>query len=144
MVPYNKTTLFSTAQWIVTSKRRVGSKIRQLVETEEECTLILTELYRIDDQLRRARSMRVSATLTLVDWFTILEHFEWRCAYCQSEPFQVLHHILPQEVAGTTPENCVPACHHCKCSPKREYTHVHAYLATLQREKKTGEERSSI
>ena len=33
MVPYNKTTLFSTAQWIVTSKQRVGSKIRQLVET---------------------------------------------------------------------------------------------------------------
>ena len=105
MVPYNKATLFRTAQWIVTSKRRVGSKIRQLVETEEECTLILTELYRIDDQLRRARTLRVSATLTLVDWFHTLEHFQWHCAYCQSEPFQVLHHVLPQEVAGTTPQN---------------------------------------
>jgi hypothetical protein len=133
MVLYNKETLFSAAQWIVTSKRRVGRKIRQLVGTEEECTLILTELYRIDDHLRRARSLRVSATLTIVDWLTILEYFKWHCAYCQSEPFQVLLHILPQEVAGTTPENCVPACYHCKCSIKREYTHVQVYLAKIQR-----------
>jgi hypothetical protein len=132
MVPYNRATLFRVAQWIVTSKRRVGRKIRELAGTEEECTLILTELYRIEDHLRRARSLKVSATLTLVDWFKILEHFEWRCAYCRAEPFQVLLHVLPQEVAGTTPENCVPACHHCKCSPKREYTHVQAYLATIQ------------
>jgi hypothetical protein len=132
MVPYNRATLFRVAQWIVTSKRRVGRKIRELAGTEEECTLILTELYRIEDHLRRARSLKVRATLTLVDWFRILEHFEWRCAYCRSEPFQVLLHILPQEVAGTTPENCVPACYHCKCSPKREYAHVEAYLATVQ------------
>jgi hypothetical protein len=131
VVPNNKETLFHVAQWIATSKRRVGRQIRQLVETEEECTLILTELYRVEDHLRRARSLRARATLTLVDWFTILEHFEWRCAYCQSEPFQVLLHILPQEVAGTTPENCVPACRHCKCSSKRECTHVMRYLAIL-------------
>ena len=131
MVPYNRETLFRVAQWIVTSKRRVGRQIRQLVGTEEECTLILTELYRIEDHLRRARALRVGATLTLVDWFNILEHFQWRCAYCQSESFQVLLHILPQEVAGTTPENCVPACRRCKCSSKRENTHVVKYLATL-------------
>ncbi len=132
MVAHNKETLLRVARWIGTSKRRVGSKIRELVETEEECTLILTELYRIDDNLRRARSLRVSATLTLVDWFNALEYFQWRCAYCRSEPFQVLVHILPQEVAGTTPENCVPACRRCKCSPKRECAHVQAYLTTLR------------
>ncbi len=134
MIPHNKATLFRTAQWIVTSKRRVGSKIRQLTGTEEECTLILTELYRIEDHLRRARTLKVSATLTLVDWFNILEYFQWRCAYCRSGPFQMLVHILPQDVAGTTPENCVPACRHCKCSSKRECNHVQAYLATIQRE----------
>jgi hypothetical protein len=132
MVSHNKETLLRVAQWIVTSKRRVGRQIRELVGTEEECTLILTELYRIEDNLRRARSLRVSATLTLVDWFNILEYFQWRCAYCQSEPFQVLVHILPQEVAGTTAENCVPACRRCKCSPKRECSHVQAYLTTLR------------
>jgi hypothetical protein len=132
MVPYNKATLFDVAQWIVTSKRRVGREIRRLVGTEEECTLVLTELYRIEQNLRRARTLKVSATLTLVDWFTILEHFQWHCAYCRSGPFQVLVHILPQEVAGTTPENCIPACRRCKCSPKRECTHVQAYLATIQ------------
>ena len=136
MVPYNKATLFDVAQWIMTSKRRVGREIRQLVGTEEECTLVLTELYRLEQNIRRARTLKVSATLTLVDWFTILEHFQWHCAYCQSAPFQVLLHILPQEVAGTTPENCVPACRHCKCSPKRECTHVQAYLATIQCERK--------
>lgn len=144
MVPYNRETLFRAAQWIVTSKRRVGRKIRQLVGTEEECTLILTELYRIEDHLRRARSLRVDATLTLVDWFTILEYFQWRCAYCQAEPFQVLLHILPQDTAGTTPENCVPACRHCKCSSKRERTHVMKYLATLhypQAEQKVPEKK---
>ena len=135
MVTYNRETLFRVAQWIVTSKRRVGRQIRQLVETEEECTLILTELYRIDDQLRRARAFKVRATLTLVDWFNILEHFQWRCAYCQSEPFQVLLHILPQEEAGTTPENCVPACLHCKCSSKRDCAHVMRYLAMLHNQK---------
>jgi hypothetical protein len=134
MIPHNKETLFRAAQWIVTSKRRVGSKIRQIAGTEEECTLILTELYRIEDHLRRARTLKVSATLTLVDWFNTLEYFQWRCAYCRSGPFQMLVHIIPQEVAGTTPENCVPACRHCKCSSKREYTHVQAYLATIQRE----------
>ena len=134
MVPYNRETLFRAAQWIVTSKRRVGRQIRQLVGTEEECTLILTELYRVEDHLRRARSLGVPATLTLVDWFNILEHFQWRCAYCQAEPFRVLLHILPQEVAGTTPENCVPACRRCMCSSKRECGHVMRYLATLHRQ----------
>ena len=129
MVTYNRETLFSVAQWILASKRKVGRQIRQLVETEEECTLILTELYRLEYNLRRARSLKVSATLTLVDWFNILEYFHWHCAYCRSKPFQVLVHILPQEMAGTTSENCVPACLRCKCSPKREDTSVQAYLA---------------
>ena len=132
MEHYNKETLFRVAQWIVASKRRVGRKIRELVGTEEECTLILTELYRIEDNLRHARFLRVSATLTLIDWFNILEYFQWRCAYCRSGPFQVLLHILPQAVAGTTLENCVPACLHCKCSAKRECASVQAYLATIQ------------
>lgn len=132
MTHYNRETLFRVAQWIGASKRRVGRKIRQLVETEEECTLILTELYRIEQNLRLARSLRVCATLTLSDWFNILEYFQWRCAYCRSGPFQVLAHIHPQEVAGTTSENCVPACHRCKCSSKRECTSVRAYLATIQ------------
>src|SRR5215472_11095448 len=127
MIQYNKEALFSVAQWIGASKRRVGSKIRQLVGTEEECTLILTELYRIEQNLRLARSLRVSATLTLVDWFTTLEHFQWQCAYCRCRPFQILVHILPQEVAGTTPDNCVPACRHCKASPRRACTSVQAY-----------------
>ena len=129
MLQYNKETLFTVAQWIGASKRRVGSKIRQLVSTEEECTLILTEMYRVEQNLRLARSLRASATLTLAAWFTILEHFQWRCAYCQSRPFQVLVHILPQEIAGTTPENCLPACHHCKCSVKRTTVSVKASLA---------------
>lgn len=133
MIYYNREALFRAAQWIEASKHRVGRKIRQLVGTEEECTLILTELYRIENNLRLARSLRVNATLTLVDWFNILEHFQWHCAYCRSGPFQVLVHINPQEVAGTTPENCVPACRHCKGSPRRECTSVQAYLATLQR-----------
>lgn len=132
MQQYNRETLFNVAQWIGASKRKVGREIRQLVETEEECTLVLTELYRIEENLRRARSLRVSATLTLVDWFNILEYFQWHCAYCRSKPFQVLVHILPREVAGTTPENCVPACQHCKRSEKREYASIQAYLATRQ------------
>src|SRR5215469_12120617 len=104
MEQYNRETLFRVAQWIVASKRKVGRKIRQLVGTEEECTFILTELYRVEQNLRHARTLRANATLTLVDWFNILEYFHWHCAYCQSGPFQVLVHILPQQVAGTTPE----------------------------------------
>lgn len=135
MIPYDRETLFRVAQWTMTSKRNVGRKIRELAGTRETCTLILTELYRISDHLQTARSVGAPATLTLVDWFTALEYFHWLCAYCQTRPFQVLHHLRPNKQAGTTPENCVPACRHCCHSPSREYAYVQVYLAMLQKQK---------
>lgn len=62
---------------------------------------------------RRAFSHDGIATLTLVEWESILDHFYWRCAYCPS-PYAELEHIVPLSGGGgTTARNCVPACHDC-------------------------------
>ncbi len=87
--------------------------IRQLAETEENYRIIIREVDRVKMQLKYARSYNVPATLTILAWFTILDHFKWKCAYCQSKPFQSMSHLIPQKEGGTTAENCVPACRSC-------------------------------
>lgn len=87
--------------------------LRELAGSEETYLLIMREIDRVKDQVARARALGVAATLNVIDWFTILDRYAWKCAYCQSGPFQVMSHQIPQAVGGTTPENCVPACHRC-------------------------------
>jgi 5-methylcytosine-specific restriction endonuclease McrA len=119
VLPEDRQVLFRVAQWIFEQKYLRVEKIRQLAGTEEQYRLIIREVDRVKAQVQRARSLQADATLTLVDWFTILEQFDWHCAYCQSKPFEVMSHITPLPRGGTTPGNCVPACYSCSTGTRK-------------------------
>lgn len=73
----------------------------------------ISERQRVHGQLARARRMGARATLTLAEWERIISDFGGWCAYCLEKPFDVMEHFAPVALAGTTPENCVPACYDC-------------------------------
>src|ERR1700730_14113377 len=112
MKPQDEQTLLAVAQWITTHRNR-RQTIRELAVTEENYLRVIRELDRVEMQCFQARTLHTEATLTLLEWLETLNHFRWRCAYCQSKPFQVLSHYRPSPQAGTTADNCVPACRHC-------------------------------
>lgn len=62
----------------------------------------------------RAHTMQRTASLTLQEWLQTLQDFNYRCAYCQQQPYEVLEHFIPLAAGGgTTASNCVPACRQC-------------------------------
>ncbi|HEY0756113.1 MAG TPA: hypothetical protein VGD98_19310, partial [Ktedonobacteraceae bacterium] len=75
--------------------------------------IIIREIDRIKSQLIDARACNAPATLNIMEWFTLLERYDWKCFYCQEKPFQIMSHVSPQKEKGTTAENCVPACYSC-------------------------------
>jgi 5-methylcytosine-specific restriction endonuclease McrA len=119
VIPEDRQILFRVAQWTLEQKYFRVEKIRQLAGTEENYRIIIREIDRVKAQVQRARSLEANATLTLVDWFMILEQFSWCCAYCQSKPFEIMSHIIPLPRGGTTPDNCVPACYSCSTGKRK-------------------------
>lgn len=105
---------------IIEQKYTRVETLRDLAGSEENYLLIMREVDRVKDQLMRARALGAAATLNVLEWFTILEHFSWKCAYCRTKPFQVLSHKVSQARDGTTAENCVPACHSCIFKRRRD------------------------
>jgi hypothetical protein len=91
--------------------------IRHLARTEENYHTIMREVDRVKAQLSYARADHAPATLTVREWFHILDRFAWKCAYCEKKPFQVICHVTPRHERGTTAENCVPACYSCLSKP---------------------------
>jgi 5-methylcytosine-specific restriction endonuclease McrA len=62
----------------------------------------------------RASAVALPATLTLQQWQKTLKEFNYKCAYCQTNEYQVLEHYIPLNFGGgTTAYNCVPACVSC-------------------------------
>jgi hypothetical protein len=114
MTPQDRLILFRVAFWIGDGHRKVVKTIRQIAETEENYRIVIAEIDRVEAQIRRARTLRADATLTLLEWLVTLEDFGWLCAYCQCKPFKVMSHVIPLPTEGTTPENCVPACYSCR------------------------------
>jgi hypothetical protein len=119
MTPEDKGILALIAQTIEHKYLRVET-IRHLAGTEENYRVIIRELDRVKAQLTRARACNAPATLTVIEWFTILDRHDWKCAYCQAKPFKAMSHIVAQQEAGTTAENCVPACHSCLPKPNKK------------------------
>lgn len=105
--------LFSVAQWVDAGNRKIYRVIRQLAKTEANYLIIIREIDRVRDQCINSRRRGARTTLTLVEWLTILEAFDWQCAYCRARPFQVMHHVVPLPEGGTMADNCVPACYRC-------------------------------
>ncbi len=139
MIPGDRQALFRVAYWTMTTNRKTLKAIRQLAETEENYLLIVRELDRVEAQLQRARTLGAEATLTLVEWLTTLDHFNWRCSYCESREFRVMSHYLLLPLGGTTPENCVPACNPCGRFSRKENSRVSAYLAQVKSRDKNAE-----
>jgi 5-methylcytosine-specific restriction endonuclease McrA len=144
MTPEDKQILFRVAQWIGEGNRKVVQKIRELAETEENYLIIIRELDRVTGQVTQARQLQAEATLTLMDWLVTLEDFNWQCAYCQSKPFQVMCHVIPLSVGGTTPENCVPACYSCCRYRKTGDARVQAYLASRKNKYEQDEKPNTV
>lgn len=139
ITPANSQILMRVAQWIVNSNHRTVSTIRELAETEENYRIIIREHDRVEGQLSQAQKFHVEATLTLVDWLHTLNHFRWQCAYCQSQPFQIMIHFVPlPDGGGTTSDNCVPCCYRCRRYRDKENERVHAYLAHIRQKKDEG------
>lgn len=132
MTPEDMQILFRVAQWCIDNKPKRVEKIRQLVGTEENYLILIKEIDRVDAQLRRARTLHAAATLTIIDWLSTLDHFDWQCAYCLSKPFQVMSHFVLLPHGGTTPDNCVPACYGCGRSRRQNSESVQAYLASVR------------
>lgn len=63
---------------------------------------------------KRAKRLALPATLTEAQWYDRLSQTGCTCAFCGG-PYESLEHIIPLHMglAGTTYENCVPACFTC-------------------------------
>lgn len=90
-----------------------------------------TESARVMYHNKRAEEFGSPATLTLTQWIQTLEHFDWKCAYCQGK-YTVLEHYVPLGYEeGTVWTNCVPACHSCN-SAKGPY-HPKAFPSKMMK-----------
>jgi hypothetical protein len=112
MIPEDIQTLLEAARWTRNYQNR-RQTLRQLARAEEHHLLLVRELDRVEGQRLRAHALRAEATLTLVEWLETLNAFQWRCAYCQAKPFQIMSHTIPLPEGGTTVTNGVPACYRC-------------------------------
>ncbi len=89
-----------------------------------------TEAARVAYQCKRACDLELPATLSLEEWLSTLNHFEWRCAYCKG-PYRLLEHFIPLvHGGGTSASNCVPSCSGCN-GIKGTY-HPHALPAKAE------------
>lgn len=101
----------------------------------------------VSDDLKRARRLGLSATLTTDEWMGTIKYFRHRCAYCQRNiRFTTLEHFIPLcHGGGTTAHNCVPSCVECnrkkhryhpdkvKKIPREDLERVRQYLETRRR-----------
>lgn len=101
------------------------------------------EANRISGHEIRAWKSGQMGDLSLRQWLTTLEDFNWRCVYCTTSPYEVIEHFIPISRGGDTiPSNCVPACRACNRTksykhpneltdiPKEELTRIKNYLST--------------
>ena len=72
-------------------------------------------------QNRRARINSLPNTLTTEQYNENLDHFDYKCAYCECKLTPDNHHMehvypISRGVYGTTKENCIPSCDSCNSS----------------------------
>lgn len=75
---------------------------------------LVREADRVRLYIGMATRRKLPATLTVLEWLRILDHFKWGCAYCNKTQFELLEHIVSMtNGGGATAFNCVPACRGC-------------------------------
>lgn len=73
-----------------------------------------SEIARTDDQRNKNK-------LTPVEWFDVLRHFNFRCAYCE-RGYRDLDHYVPVSKGGKTiAGNCLPACQSCNSAKRAKH-----------------------
>jgi 5-methylcytosine-specific restriction endonuclease McrA len=90
------------------------------------------EKRRVRVQNARASRRGLRADLTVKEWIETLEHFRWRCAYCQRRfSFDHLEHFFPLkwDQSGTVVDNCVPSCR--SCNRAKGITQAKMWIAQL-------------
>ena len=86
------------------------------------------ERKRVQDHLFRAQKNNTVADLTLHEWMSILDAFNFRCAYCQ-DVYELIEHIMPiSKGGGTEKNNCVPACKSCNTKKSNKLIHLQPEL----------------
>ena len=77
--------------------------------------LVDRERKRLNRALRRDQKRSKRGDLNLVEWFQILHHYKWLCAYCKDRLHESIDHITPICEGGLTDRfNCVPCCMQCQ------------------------------
>lgn len=89
--------------------------------------MALTEHERVMAHRTRARLVGAPASLSLEQWEQTIMDFNGKCAYCLERQFDVLEHFIPVAIAGTTIQNCIPACYKCN-HKKRDCTGKALYM----------------
>jgi hypothetical protein len=75
------------------------------------------ESIRVSQQNFRAKSLGLEATLTYEEWVDTLNRFNGMCAYCLTNFFVAMDHLIPVMIGGgTTKDNCLPVCKRCNSS----------------------------
>lgn len=77
--------------------------------------------------MHRAKRIGQAASLTFDEWAETLSYFNLRCAFCQTEPYEVLEHFIPIIHGGPSSVfNCVPACETCNAMKNDRLPHEFA------------------
>ncbi|HZU01585.1 MAG TPA: HNH endonuclease [Ktedonobacteraceae bacterium] len=101
--------------------------------SDEQIAFIVREHTRVQQQLFRARSADLPATLTFRQWIAILEQHQGLCAFCKKKPFEAMEHLLPVYIGGgTTAENCVPTCQSCNSRKSRSTARMNVETSTYE------------
>lgn len=118
--------------WEAFQQGRLWQNTQEVDPSEEE---IYCWLARVRERVWRAREraiqIQLPATLTVEQWLRALEHFKWKCAYCEQRPGVIIEHFIPLPLAGTTAENCVPSCY--ACNSKKGSVHPD-FVTTIPRQ----------
>ncbi len=74
------------------------------------------EEFRKAEQVRK-RVRRAAGSLTIEQWHSICEAYDYSCAYCGDKSKLTIEHIVPVLMGGLTEAyNVVPACKSCNSS----------------------------
>lgn len=143
--PQNLTRLIRRIARQTTNSTDISRALQQLQQYEhwerdiahEHDNRLSRECRRVQQANKRAHELGLPGTLTLREWLTTLDYFEWRCAYCQL-PFSYddLEHFHPltdsNQRYGTAVTNCVPACRTCNLGKGSKP--IHYWLTQTQQQ----------
>lgn len=106
----------------------------------------LREWDRLQTATRNARRSGLPATLTLVQWLSVISDHSGACAWCQCVPYRYIEMVRP--LGGLTYENVAPICTSCLAHKRNSFElaqdRVLAYLASARPQHDSEDEQSFI